>query len=158
MPQTHFPSMKATQNKSDVTNRFGDRDFVLAVCTCFLCNSDRFEVIRDFRSLNNGGIPFPVDGSIAEQKWRHHSIAGWRFSFNFAGIFYLSGSVQKLFKNFMFVQWLKFFSIFGGEYDPLNFALQISHCRKALPWENLRRLRHYGPGVFSRSGYAVPEK
>jgi hypothetical protein len=68
MPQTHFPSMKATQNKSDVTNRFGDRDFVLAVCTCFLSNSDRFEVIRDFRSLKNGGIPFPVDGSTAEQK------------------------------------------------------------------------------------------
>jgi hypothetical protein len=67
MPQTHFPSMKATQNKSDVTNRFGDRDFVLAVCTCFLRKCDRFEVIRDFRSLNHGGIPFPVDGSIAEK-------------------------------------------------------------------------------------------
>jgi hypothetical protein len=67
MPQTHFPSMKATQNKSDVTNRFGDRDFVLAVCTCFLRKCGRFEVIRDFRSLNHGGIPFPVDGSIAEK-------------------------------------------------------------------------------------------
>jgi hypothetical protein len=59
--------MDATQNKSDVTNRFDDRDFVLAVCACFLRYSDRFEVIRDFRSLNHGGIPFPVDGSIAEQ-------------------------------------------------------------------------------------------
>jgi hypothetical protein len=59
--------MKATQNKSDVTNRFGDRDFVLTVCTRFLCNSDRFEVIRDFRSLNHGKNPFPVDGSIAEK-------------------------------------------------------------------------------------------
>jgi hypothetical protein len=68
MPQTHFPSMKATQNKSDVTSRFVDRDFVLAVCTCFLSDSDRFEVIRDFRLLNHGGIPFPVDGSTAEQK------------------------------------------------------------------------------------------
>jgi hypothetical protein len=69
MPQTHFPSMKATQNKSDVTNRFGDRDFVLAVCTLRFLSvmSDRFEVIRDFRSLKNGGIPFPVDGSIAEK-------------------------------------------------------------------------------------------
>jgi hypothetical protein len=67
MPQTHFPSTKATQNKGDVTNRFGDRDFVLDVCTCFLSNSDRFEVIGDFRSLKNGGIPFPVDGSIAEK-------------------------------------------------------------------------------------------
>jgi hypothetical protein len=60
--------MEAPQNKSDVISRFGDRDFLLAVCTCFLRNSDRFEVIRDFRSLKNGGIPFPVDGSIAKQK------------------------------------------------------------------------------------------
>jgi hypothetical protein len=37
---------------------------------------------------------------------------------HFAGIFHLSCSVQKLFKNFMFVQWLKFFSIFGGKFDP----------------------------------------
>jgi hypothetical protein len=37
---------------------------------------------------------------------------------HFAGIFHLSFSVQKLFKNFMLVQWLKFFSIFGGKYDP----------------------------------------
>jgi hypothetical protein len=36
-----------------------------------------------------------------------------------AGIFHLSCSVQKLFKNLMFVQWLNiFFSIFGGENDP----------------------------------------
>jgi hypothetical protein len=61
MPQINFPSMKATQNKSDVTNRFGDRDFELAVCTCFLRKCDRFEVIRDFRSFNHGGIPFPID-------------------------------------------------------------------------------------------------
>jgi hypothetical protein len=68
MPQTHLRPRKATQNKSDVTNRFGDRDFIAAVCTCFLRNCGRFEVTRDFRSLKNGGIPFPVDGSIAEQK------------------------------------------------------------------------------------------
>jgi hypothetical protein len=60
--------MKATQNKNDVTNRFGDRDFVLAVCTGFFRKCDRFEVIRDFRSLKNGGNPFPVDGSTVEQK------------------------------------------------------------------------------------------
>jgi hypothetical protein len=67
MPQTHFPSMKATQNKNDVTNQFGDRDFIVAVCTCFLRKCGRFEVIRDFRSLKNGRIPFLVDGSTAEQ-------------------------------------------------------------------------------------------
>jgi hypothetical protein len=59
--------MEASQNKCDVTNGFGDSDFMSAVCTCFLCNSDRFAVIRDFRSLNHGGIPFPVDGSMAEK-------------------------------------------------------------------------------------------
>jgi hypothetical protein len=65
MPETHFRSMDAPQNKSDVTNRFGDRDFVLAVCTGFLRKCGRFEVISDFRSLNHGGIPLPVDGSTA---------------------------------------------------------------------------------------------
>jgi hypothetical protein len=68
MPQTDFPCMKATQNKSNVTNRFGDRDFVLVVCTCFFRKCGRFEVILDFRSLTHGGSPFPVDGCIAEQK------------------------------------------------------------------------------------------
>jgi hypothetical protein len=67
MPQTLFPSLKATQNKSDITNRFGGRNFLLAVCTGFLRKCDRFEVIRDFRSLIHGGIPFPVDGNIAEK-------------------------------------------------------------------------------------------
>jgi hypothetical protein len=60
--------MEATQNKSAVTNRFGDRDFVLAVCTCFIRECDRFEVIRDFRSLKNGENSFPVHEGIAEQK------------------------------------------------------------------------------------------
>jgi hypothetical protein len=60
MAEFHFRSMEVSQNKSDATIRFGYRDFILAVC-----NSDRFEVIRDFRSLKNGGIPFPVDGSTA---------------------------------------------------------------------------------------------
>jgi hypothetical protein len=68
MAEIHFRSMEALQNKRNVTNRLGDREFVLAVCTSFLRNSDRFEVIRDFRSLKKAGIPFPVDGSIAEQK------------------------------------------------------------------------------------------
>jgi hypothetical protein len=53
MPQTHFWSVKATQNKSDATNRFGVRDFVSAVFTCFIRECARFEVIRDFRSLKN---------------------------------------------------------------------------------------------------------
>jgi hypothetical protein len=34
---------------------------------------------------------------------------------HFAGIFHLSFSVQKLFKNFMPVQWLKMFFNFWGQ-------------------------------------------
>jgi hypothetical protein len=67
MAEFHFRSTQALQNKSDVTNRFGDRDFLLAACTCFLRQCGRFEVIRDFRSLKNGGNPFPVDGSIGKK-------------------------------------------------------------------------------------------
>jgi hypothetical protein len=62
-----LPIHEGNAEQSDVINRFGNQDLVLAVCTCFLSNSDRFEVIRDFRSLKNGGNPFPVDGSIAEK-------------------------------------------------------------------------------------------
>jgi hypothetical protein len=68
MPEIHFWSTEASQNKSDVTNRFGDRDFVLAVMYMFHTKCDRFEVIRDFRSVNHDGIPFPVDGSIGHPK------------------------------------------------------------------------------------------
>jgi hypothetical protein len=49
MPKTHFWFMEATQNKNHVTNRFGDREFLLAVDTCFLRKRDRIEVIRDIR-------------------------------------------------------------------------------------------------------------
>jgi hypothetical protein len=45
----------------------------------------------------------------------------------------------------------KFFQFLGGKYDPKIF-LQISTPQKALPSENLRRLRHYGPGGYSGSG------
>jgi hypothetical protein len=38
-----------------------------------------------------------------------------------AGICHLSFSVQKLFKNFMLVQWLNFFSIFGANMTPKYF-------------------------------------
>jgi hypothetical protein len=105
MHQTHFPSMKATQNKSDVTSRIGGRDFILAVCTCFVRKCGRFDVIRDFRSLIHGGIPFPVDGSIAEKCDVTIQFLVGGLGIHFAGIFHLSFSVQKLFKNFMLVQW-----------------------------------------------------
>jgi hypothetical protein len=114
MPKSHFWSMGASQNKNDVTNRFGDRDFILAVCTCFLRKCDRFEVIRDFRSLKNGGIPFPADGSIAEKCDVTIQFLVSGLVIHLAGIFHVSCSVQKLFKNFMFVQWLnKFFNFWG---------------------------------------------
>jgi hypothetical protein len=37
---------------------------------------------------------------------------------HFAGIFHVSCSVQKLFKNFMLLQQLRNFFNFGGKYDP----------------------------------------
>jgi hypothetical protein len=48
MAEFHFRSMEAPQNKNDVTNRFGDRDFILTACACFVRKRARFEVIRDF--------------------------------------------------------------------------------------------------------------
>jgi hypothetical protein len=44
---------------------------------------------------------------------------------HFAGIFHLSCSVQKLFKNFMLVQWLKNFFQFLGANMTLKFSLQM---------------------------------
>jgi hypothetical protein len=44
---------------------------------------------------------------------------------HFAGIFHQCCSVQKLFKNFMFVQWLKFFSIFGANMTPKIFFANL---------------------------------
>jgi hypothetical protein len=52
--------------------------------------------------------------------------------FHFAGIFHLSDSVQKLFKIFMLVQWLKIFQ-FWGKYEPLNFLCKSRHPQKSFP-------------------------
>jgi hypothetical protein len=115
MPKTHFRSMEAMQNKSDVTNRFGICDFILAVCTCFICKCDPFEVIRDFRSLKNDRINFQ---SIEASQNKTHVTIQFLVDglvVDFAGISHPSGSVQKLFKNFMLLQWLETFSIFGGK-------------------------------------------
>jgi hypothetical protein len=54
------------------------------------------------RNKSDGTIQFLVGGLVI----------------HFAGIFHLSCSVQKLFKNFMFVAMVKQFSIFGGKFDP----------------------------------------
>jgi hypothetical protein len=51
----------------------------------------------------------------------------------FVGIFQLYCSVQKLFKIFMLVQRLKFFSNSGGKYDSSNFLLKSPHSEMALP-------------------------
>jgi hypothetical protein len=68
MTKILFRSIVASHNKSDITNGFGNRDFLLAVCTGFLRKGGRLEVIGDFHSLRIGRNPFPVEGSIAEQK------------------------------------------------------------------------------------------
>jgi hypothetical protein len=50
---------------------------------------------------------------------------------HFAGIFHLSFSVQKLFKNFMLVQWLKFFFHFlGANMTPKNFFANIETLKR----------------------------
>jgi hypothetical protein len=124
MAEIHFRSMEASQKKSDVTNRFGDRDFVLAVCTCFIRKCDRFEVIRDFRSLNN---PFPVDGSIEHRKRRDHSIPGWRFSD--PSILFRSKVIQEF---HAFAEVKKFFQFLGANTTPKTF-LQISTPPNCTP-------------------------
>jgi hypothetical protein len=53
---------------------------------------------------------------------------------HFAGIFHLSFSVQKLFKNFMLVQWLKnFFQFLGANMTRKIFFVKYSDPQKALP-------------------------
>jgi hypothetical protein len=44
---------------------------------------------------------------------------------HFAGIFHLSCFVQKLFKNFMLVQWLKLFFNFGANMNPKIFFANV---------------------------------
>jgi hypothetical protein len=44
---------------------------------------------------------------------------------HFAGIFHLSFSVQKLFKNFMLVQWFKIFQFLGANMTPKNFFANV---------------------------------
>jgi hypothetical protein len=58
MAEIHFRSMEASHNKSDATNRFGDRDFISAACTCFIRKCGRFEAIADVRSLKKAEIHF----------------------------------------------------------------------------------------------------
>jgi hypothetical protein len=112
MAKIHFRSMETPQNKSEITNRFGDRKFVLAVCTYFLRNSDRRAVI-------------PVNGSIAEKSDITIQFLVGDLVIHFAGSFHVSYSVQKLFKNFMLVQWLNFFQFLGANMT-LNISLQPS--------------------------------
>jgi hypothetical protein len=118
MPQTHFRSRKATQNTNDVTNRFGDRDFILAVCTCFLGNSDRSEVIRDFRSLIMAEFHFRLMEASQNKSDVSIQFLVGGLVIHFAESFHLSCSVQKLYNNFVCVQWLNFFAIFGGKFNP----------------------------------------
>jgi hypothetical protein len=115
MAEIYFPSMKAPQNKSDFTNGFGDHDFVLAVFICFLRKCGRFAVIRDVCSVKNGGIPFAVDGSVAEKCDVTIQFLVGGLVIDFDRICHLSFSVQKLFKNFILVQWLKNFFNFWGQ-------------------------------------------
>jgi hypothetical protein len=133
MPETHFRSIKESHYQIDVTNRFGDRDFVLAVCTCFIRKCDRFEVIRNFRSLIHGGIPFPVDGSIGHQKGRQHPIPRSRFSYSLCRIFPCIWFRSKVIQEFHSFAAVKKVFQFWGQIWPIKFFLQISRPQKTLP-------------------------
>jgi hypothetical protein len=109
----HFRSIGASQNESDVTNRFGDRDFILAVCTRSLCNSDRFEVIGDFRLRS---IEASKNGSEVTIQFLVGDLV-----IDFAEIFRLSSTIQNFFKSFMLVQWLKFFQFWGANMTSKKF-------------------------------------
>jgi hypothetical protein len=50
-----------------------------------------------------------------------------------AGIFHLSGSVQKLFKNFLAVQRLNFFHFLGANMTLKIFFVNLETPKKALP-------------------------
>jgi hypothetical protein len=53
---------------------------------------------------------------------------------HFAGIFHLSCSVQKLFKNFMFVQWLKKnFQFLGANLTPKIFVANLDTPKRHYP-------------------------
>jgi hypothetical protein len=83
------------------------------------------------------------------------------FVFHFARIFHLSGSVQKLFKNFMLVQWLKiFFHFLGANMTPKIFFgnLDTDTPKGTLLRKSASIARHYGPGGCCRSGCRVPEE
>jgi hypothetical protein len=123
--------METTQNKHLVTNRFGDRDFILDVCTCFIYKCGRFEVIGDFCSLKNGGIPFwSMEASHIESDVTIQFLAGG-FVIHFAGIFHVASSVQKLFENFMCVQWLTFFFQFlGANMTPKMFFANMETLKR----------------------------
>ena len=153
MAEFHFRSIGASQNKSDVTKRFGDRDFVLAVCSGFLRKCGLFEVIRDFRSLRNGGIPFPVDGSIAHRKWRHHSISGWRFSYSFCWNFPFIFLRSKVIQEFHACAMVKnFFQFLGANMTPKNFFANIETPKRhflekiCVDWGNMVQI-----GILVRS-------
>jgi hypothetical protein len=106
MPETQFPSMKATQNKSDVTSGFGDRDLILAVCTCFfLLNVAVSKLFAIFVRLRMAEIHFrSMEASQKKCDVTIQFLVGG-LVIHFAGIFHLSFSVETLFKNFMLVQW-----------------------------------------------------
>jgi hypothetical protein len=64
---------------------------------------------------------------------------------------------SKFIQEFHACAMVKLFSIFGGKYEVKIFFANLD-TRKVLPGENLRRLRHYGPGGYSFSGCKVPEE
>jgi hypothetical protein len=132
-PETHFRSIKESHNQIDVTNQFGDRDFVLAVCTVCV-SSKNVTISKSFASFVRqimAEVHFlSMKTSHIESDVTIQFLVG-RFVIHFAGIFHPSCSVQKLFKTFMVFRELRNFFKFWSKYDPETF-LQISKPQKAL--------------------------
>jgi hypothetical protein len=118
MAEIHFRSMGASQKK--VTSPTDS-----ATATLYMLSVEVFFVIPTVSKL----FAMFVSYIMAEIHFRSMGVSQNKTDvtiqflvgslvIHFCGIFCLSCSVQKFFKNFMLVQWLKNFSLFGGKYDP----------------------------------------
>jgi hypothetical protein len=115
--------MGASQNKSDVTNRFGDRDIILAVCVhVSSANAAVSKFFAIFVRKIKAEIHFrSMEASDIESDVTIQFLFGV-LDIHLAGIFHVSCSVQKLFKNFLLLQHLKIFSILGADMTPKDFC------------------------------------
>jgi hypothetical protein len=88
----------------------------------------------------------PMEASHNKPDITNYFLAGG-LVLNFAEIFYLLYFVQTLFKKFKLWMELRHLFTFEGSIESLIFSCMSRHPQKTLPYNSLRRLRHYGLGV-----------